>query len=109
MASIKKLAEKEGNRGGFCRIFYILSYFILLVPYDIGYKYEPFLTVDLLFYFILNFISIFFFSQGYMKNVISGEHYKFVTMWMGRTSYTVSFLLMFVFVSWFLCLLTLVI
>jgi len=48
MASIKKLAEKEGNR-------------------------------------------------GYMKNVVSGEHYKFVTIWMGRTSYIISLMLMFAF------------
>lgn len=36
-------------------------------------------------------------NQGYMKNVLTGEHYKFVTTWMGRTSYFISFLLMFVF------------
>lgn len=42
--------------------------------------------------------SLFFFS-GFLRNVVSGEHYRFVSMWMARTSYLAAFVIMVIFVS----------
>ena len=36
---------------------------------------------------------------GYMLNVVTGDHYKFVSWGIGRGSYLVSLTLMFLFVS----------
>lgn len=36
------------------------------------------------------------------RNVVSGEHYRFVSMWMARTSYFGAFFIMIVFVSMFM-------
>jgi hypothetical protein len=33
------------------------------------------------------------------RNVVTGEHYRFVSMWMARTSYLAAFFIMLVFVS----------
>ena len=33
------------------------------------------------------------------RNVVTGEHYRFVSMWMARTSYLAAFFIMIVFVS----------
>lgn len=38
-----------------------------------------------------------FFS--FSRNVVTGEHYRFVSMWMARTSYLAAFFIMLVFVS----------
>uniref|UniRef100_A0A8D8Y3K3 Membralin n=1 Tax=Cacopsylla melanoneura TaxID=428564 RepID=A0A8D8Y3K3_9HEMI len=38
-------------------------------------------------------------NKGYLRNVVTGEHYRFVSMWMGRGSYVIAFLIMLVFVS----------
>lgn len=37
--------------------------------------------------------------SGYLRNLITGEHYRFVSSWMARSSYIVAFILMFTFVS----------
>lgn len=37
---------------------------------------------------------------GFLRNVVSGEHYRFVSMWMARTSYLAAFVIMVIFVSW---------
>lgn len=39
------------------------------------------------------------FSAGFLRNVVSGEHYRFVSMWMARTSYLAAFVIMVIFVS----------
>lgn len=39
------------------------------------------------------------FSTGFLRNVVSGEHYRFVSMWMARTSYLAAFVIMVIFVS----------
>lgn len=39
------------------------------------------------------------FSSGFLRNVVSGEHYRFVSMWMARTSYLAAFVIMVIFVS----------
>lgn len=39
------------------------------------------------------------FSPGFLRNVVSGEHYRFVSMWMARTSYLAAFVIMVIFVS----------
>ena len=36
---------------------------------------------------------------GYLRNVVTGDHFRFVSMWMARTSYLVALVLMFIFVS----------
>ncbi|KAJ3599944.1 hypothetical protein NHX12_033896 [Muraenolepis orangiensis] len=36
-------------------------------------------------------------NKGFLRNVVSGEHYRFVSMWMARTSYLAAFLIMVVF------------
>ncbi|XP_070564419.1 membralin-like [Ptychodera flava] len=36
-------------------------------------------------------------NKGYLRNVISGEHYRFVSMWMARSSYIAAAFIMFVF------------
>ncbi|XP_050539374.1 membralin [Daktulosphaira vitifoliae] len=36
-------------------------------------------------------------NKGYLRNVITGEHYRFVSIWMARTSYIASFFIMVVF------------
>ncbi|KAL1462509.1 hypothetical protein WDU94_014338 [Cyamophila willieti] len=41
-------------------------------------------------------------NKGYLRNVVTGEHYRFVSMWMGRGSYVIAFLIMLVFVSIYL-------
>lgn len=38
-------------------------------------------------------------STGFLRNVVSGEHYRFVSMWMARTSYLAAFVIMVIFVS----------
>lgn len=35
---------------------------------------------------------------GFLRNVVSGEHYRFVSMWMARTSYLAAFVIMVIFV-----------
>ncbi|KAK9497723.1 hypothetical protein O3M35_004391 [Rhynocoris fuscipes] len=36
-------------------------------------------------------------TKGYMRNVITGEHYRFVSMWMARTAYIAAFFFMIIF------------
>ncbi|CAG9862290.1 unnamed protein product [Phyllotreta striolata] len=36
-------------------------------------------------------------NKGYLRNVVSGEHYRFVSMWMARTSYFAALFFMIVF------------
>ncbi|XP_078656572.1 membralin-like isoform X2 [Branchiostoma floridae x Branchiostoma belcheri] len=36
-------------------------------------------------------------NKGYLRNVVSGEHYRFVSMWMARTSYIAAAFVMFMF------------
>lgn len=36
-------------------------------------------------------------NKGYLRNLITGEHYRFVSTWMARSSYIVAFVLMFTF------------
>lgn len=38
------------------------------------------------------------FYAGFLRNVVSGEHYRFVSMWMARTSYLAAFVIMVIFV-----------
>ncbi|MGH0160782.1 UNVERIFIED_CONTAM: hypothetical protein FKN15_039826 [Acipenser sinensis] len=38
-------------------------------------------------------------NKGFLRNVVSGEHYRFVSMWMARTSYLAAFVIMVIFVS----------
>jgi len=39
---------------------------------------------------------------GYLRNVVTGEHYRFVSMWMAKSSYLAAAFIMIVFVSVFL-------
>lgn len=36
-------------------------------------------------------------NKGYLRNVVTGDHFRFVSMWMARTSYLVALVLMFIF------------
>ncbi|XP_015591496.1 membralin isoform X2 [Cephus cinctus] len=36
-------------------------------------------------------------NKGYLRNVVTGEHYRFVSMWMARTSYFAAFFIMLLF------------
>lgn len=36
-------------------------------------------------------------NKGYMRNVVTGEHYRFVNMWMARTAYFAAFFIMIIF------------
>ena len=38
-------------------------------------------------------------GKGYVRNVVSGEHYRFVNSWMSRTSYLAAGFIMIIFVS----------
>jgi len=40
---------------------------------------------------------------GYLRNVVTGEHYRFVSMWMAKSSYLAAAFIMIVFVSIFCC------
>jgi len=39
---------------------------------------------------------------GYLRNVVTGEHYRFVSMWMAKSSYLAAAFIMIVFVRVFL-------
>lgn len=42
-------------------------------------------------------------NKGYLRNVITGEHFRFVSVWwMGRGSYTAAFFIMVLFVSFYI-------
>lgn len=47
-----------------------------------------------LFLYVLYLLFVFSF-----RNVVTGEHYRFVNMWMARTSYIASAFAMVIFVS----------
>ncbi|KAK3755625.1 hypothetical protein QZH41_017611 [Actinostola sp. cb2023] len=36
-------------------------------------------------------------NKGYLRNVVTGDHFRFVSMWMARSSYIVALLIMFIF------------
>nr|KAF6347551.1 transmembrane protein 259 [Pipistrellus kuhlii] len=36
-------------------------------------------------------------NKGFLRNVVSGEHYRFVSMWMARASYLAAFIIMVIF------------
>uniref|UniRef100_A0A8C5WP17 Transmembrane protein 259 n=1 Tax=Laticauda laticaudata TaxID=8630 RepID=A0A8C5WP17_LATLA len=36
-------------------------------------------------------------NKGFLRNVVSGEHYRFISMWMARTSYVAAFVIMVIF------------
>ncbi|XP_046816865.1 membralin-like isoform X3 [Vespa crabro] len=36
-------------------------------------------------------------NKGFLRNVVTGEHYRFVSMWMAKTSYLAAFFIMLVF------------
>ncbi|KAK5648777.1 hypothetical protein RI129_003669 [Pyrocoelia pectoralis] len=36
-------------------------------------------------------------NKGYLRNVVTGEHYRFVSMWMARSTYFAAFFIMIVF------------
>ncbi|KAL3287223.1 hypothetical protein HHI36_001700 [Cryptolaemus montrouzieri] len=38
-------------------------------------------------------------NKGYLRNVVTGEHYRFVNMWMARSAYFAAFFIMIVFVG----------
>ena len=38
-------------------------------------------------------------NKGYLRNVVSGAHYHFVSRWTSSTSYFTAFLVMIIFVS----------
>ncbi|VEL44165.1 unnamed protein product [Protopolystoma xenopodis] len=40
-------------------------------------------------------------TKGYMRNVVTGEHYRFVNITMSRSSYLAAAFIMFIFVSQF--------
>ncbi len=39
------------------------------------------------------------FAAGFLRNVVTGEHYRFISMWMARSSYIAAAFIMFIFVS----------
>ena len=38
-------------------------------------------------------------NKGYVRNAVTGEHFRFVSSWMERTSYIAALLIMILFVS----------
>ncbi|XP_077463462.1 membralin [Stigmatopora argus] len=36
-------------------------------------------------------------NKGFLRNVVTGEHYRFVSMWMARTAYLAAFVIMVIF------------
>ncbi|XP_043251416.1 membralin isoform X2 [Colletes gigas] len=36
-------------------------------------------------------------NKGFLRNVVTGEHYRFVSLWMARTSYLAAFCIMLIF------------
>ncbi|EDO27783.1 predicted protein, partial [Nematostella vectensis] len=36
-------------------------------------------------------------NKGYLRNVVTGDHFRFISMWMARSSYLVALVLMFIF------------
>ena len=47
----------------------------------------------------ISYNSLSYFWLGYLRNVVTGEHYRFVSMWMARSSYLAAAFIMLVFVS----------
>ena len=37
-------------------------------------------------------------SVGYLRNVVTGEHFRFVSLWMAKTSFVIATIIMFAFV-----------
>jgi hypothetical protein len=38
-------------------------------------------------------------SPGYLRDIITGEHYRFVSMWMTKSTYLTAMFVMLIFVS----------
>ncbi|XP_015359048.1 membralin isoform X1 [Marmota marmota marmota] len=72
MSSVKGLAENEENKGGPRGVWGVAG----------GVWAAPALTAA---------------PPGFLRNVVSGEHYRFVSMWMARTSYLAAFVIMVIF------------
>ncbi|KAM5190649.1 membralin isoform 2-T2 [Callospermophilus lateralis] len=72
MSSVKGLAENEENKGGPRGVWGVAG----------GVWAAPALTAT---------------PPGFLRNVVSGEHYRFVSMWMARTSYLAAFVIMVIF------------
>jgi hypothetical protein len=72
MSSIKQLAEKETHKGKLCFFFCIRI------------KYKKF-----------------YFSLGYVRNVMTNDHFRFVSAWQNRRwwTYLVALCIIIVFVS----------
>lgn len=83
MSSVKALAENEENKGKdmtcFCAVHSCLFIYKVLMCLRCA-------------------------CLGFLRNVVSGEHYRFVSMWMARTSYLAAFVIMVIFVSILPCL-----
>lgn len=70
MGSLQTLAERQNNKG---LIIYIK-------------KGNKILLIDI---FVFSFL-------GYFRNVVTGEHYRFVSFWMTRSAYVVALFIMLV-------------
>lgn len=44
-------------------------------------------------------LLIVYLYSGFLRNVVTGDHYRFVSMWMARSSYFAAALIMLIFVS----------
>ena len=38
-------------------------------------------------------------NKGFLRNVVTGEHYRFIDMWLNKLNYVFSFILMIILVS----------
>lgn len=93
MSSVKRLAEKENNKGK-CRAVLVTvictwcCYMVIITEVaqciQITYSYCNTLLCCL---------------TGYFRNVVTNEHYRFVSMWMARSSYLAAWFVMIIFVS----------
>ena len=72
---------------------YHLSEPFLLVNFSV----EPVVLLLLLFW--LAGVRYPYVLTGYLRNVVTGEHYRFVSMWMAKSSYLAAAFIMIVFVS----------
>ncbi|CAG5862852.1 unnamed protein product [Menidia menidia] len=76
MSSVKALAENEENKGK---------------------ASQPSLSASVSEGAFQVFLNLMWFCSGFLRNVVSGEHYRFVSMWMARTSYLAAFVIMVIF------------
>jgi hypothetical protein len=82
---------------------YMYVYILIITHYMDMYVYILIITHSMYMYVYILIITHYMYMYapfvGYLRNVESGEHYRFVSMWMARSSYMAAAFIMLIFVS----------